>query len=436
MRLGQALTFGFGRRLPVVLQAEAAECGMACLAMLLGYHGSHLDLSALRRRHALSLKGMTLRNVVDLASAMGLATRALRIEMNDLGRLKTPCILHWGLNHFVVLAKVRANSIVIHDPARGRRTVSAAEAARELTGVVLEASPTGSFVRERPSNSLRLSHLFRNITGLRSALTQILVLSLGIESIAILIPIASQIVIDEVIVNADSDLLLVVALGLTLLLFLQLVLGVARTWSLMLTGTNVKYQWSARIFDHLSRLPLNYFEKRHVGDVVSRFGSLGTIQKALTTDLVQAVLDGIMSVSMAVMLVVYGGWLAIVVAVSTVLTTTLRVFAYRAYKEATEEAIVAEARQQSHFIETARGMASVKLLGLRERRRGVWMNQLVTALNARIRQQRLDLVFGRANEFLFGADRIVLLVLGARAVIDQSMTLGMLVAFLAYRDQF
>ncbi|UMY19634.1 peptidase domain-containing ABC transporter [Methylobacterium organophilum] len=436
MSLLDSVQFGFGRRLPVVLQAEAAECGMACLTMVLGHHGRHVDLGALRRRHALSLKGMTLRNLIDLAGSMGLATRALRVELSDLGRLKRPCILHWGLNHFVVLAEVRPKAIVIHDPARGRRTLSLAEASREFTGVALEATPTAQFVKEKKSAGLALRDLFRNVGGLRGALAQIFVLSFGIELVAILMPIASQIVIDEVIVNADLDLLLVVAIGLALLLVVQLVLAVARTWAIMLTGTKLNYQWSGSLFDHLSRLPLDYFEKRHVGDVISRFGSLATIQKGLTTDLVQALLDGIMSISMLVMLTIYGGWLALVVIASTVLTTLLRVFAYSAYREGTEESIVAEARQQTHFIETVRGMASVKLLDLRERRRGIWMNHFVASLNARLRLQRLDLVFGRANEFLFGADRLILLVLGARAVIDQSMSLGMLVAFLSYRDQF
>ena len=115
-------------------------------------------------------------------------------------------------------------------------------------------------MREKPRVSFGLRDLFRDIGGLRSALAQIFVLSLGIEFVAILMPIASQIVIDEVIVNADRDLLLVVALGLALLLILQLVLAVARTWTLMLTGTNVNYLCSARMFDHLSRLPLDYFE--------------------------------------------------------------------------------------------------------------------------------------------------------------------------------
>lgn len=436
MSLRETLQFGFGRRLPVVLQAEAAECGMACLAMVLGHHGRHVDLGSLRRRHALSLKGMTLRNLIDLAGTMGLGTRALRVELKDLARLKTPCILHWGLNHFVVLAEVRAKGIVVHDPARGRRMLSLAEASRDFTGVALEVTPTTTFVREAPARAFRLRDLFRNVGGLRRALARILVLSLGIELVAILMPIASQIVIDEVIVNADLDLLLVVAFGVVLMLVMQLALAVARTWAIMLAGSTLNYQWSGGLFDHLSRLPLDYFEKRHVGDVISRFGSLATIQKGLTTDLVQAVLDGIMALGMLVMLAVYGGWLALVVIASTLLTAALRVMAFTAYREGSEEAIVAEARQQTHFIETVRGMASVKLLGLRERRRGAWMNQFVTALNARLRLQRLDLVFGRANELMFGADRLILLVLGARAVIDQSMTLGMLVAFLSYRDQF
>ncbi len=430
------LHFGFGHRLPVILQAEAAECGMACLAMVLGYYGHRVDLCTLRRRHALSLKGMTLRHLVRLADKMGLAARALRVELADLTRLRLPCVLHWGLNHFVVLQKVGRRGIVIHDPARGRRSVGLDEVSREFSGVALELSPTTGFVRTEAPPTLALSDLFRNVAGLASSVAQILVLSLGIELVAVLLPIASQIVVDEVIVNADRDLLLFVAVGLVLLLLIQLALGVARTWAIMLTGAKLNYQWSASLFNHLSRLPLNYFEKRHVGDVISRFGSMATIQKALTTDLVQAVLDGIMSVLMLIMIVVYGHWLAVVVLVSTLLNGVLRVAAFRAYREATEEAIVAEARQQSHFIETVRGMASVKLLGIRERRAMTWMNQFVAALNARLRLQRADLVFMQANDLLSGADRVFLLVLGARAVIYQSMSLGMLVAFLAYRDQF
>jgi ATP-binding cassette, subfamily B, bacterial CvaB/MchF/RaxB len=436
MNVEGALQFGFGRRLPVILQAEAAECGIACLAMVAGYYGHQIDLGTLRRRYSISLKGTTLRSLMAVADQMGLASRALRLELKDLPRLHLPCILHWGMNHFAVLERVGHNSIIIHDPARGRRKVPFREVSNEFTGVALEASPTKFFVKKDERNILRLRDLFRNLSALGPALTRILLLSLGLETVLLLMPIAAQVIIDEVIVNADRDLLLVVGVGLALLLLFRLMFGIARTWAIMRVGTTLNLHWSSGLIDHLIRLPLDYFEKRHVGDIISRFGSLTVIGKALTTDLVQAVLDGIMSFGMLVMLFVYGGWLGFVALITAVLDATLRIAAYRPYHENTEASIVYEAKQQTHFIETVRGMASVKLLSLGDRRRATWLNHLVDTLNARLRLQRLDLVFNQANELLFGADRLILLMLGAYMVINGRMTLGMLVAFLAYKDQF
>jgi ATP-binding cassette, subfamily B, bacterial CvaB/MchF/RaxB len=436
MNLGRALQFGFGRRLPVILQAEAAECGVACLAMLVAYYGHQIDLGTLRRRYSISLKGATLRNLMTVADQLGLATRAVRLELKDLPRLHLPCILHWGMNHFVVLAQVRHNSIIIHDPARGRRTVTFNEVSNEFTGVALEASPTRLFVEKDERKLLRLRDLFRNLSGLRSPLINIFLLSIGLETVALLMPIGAQVIIDEVIVNADRDLLLVVGMGLALLLVIHLTLGAARIWTIMMAGTTLNLHWSTGLIDHLIRLPLDYFEKRHVGDIISRFGSLSVIGKSLTTDLVQALIDGVMSIGMLVLLFIYGGWLGFVALITAALDATLRVVAYRPYHENTEASIAYEAKQQTHFIETVRGMASVKALGLGERRRAAWLNHLVDTLNARLRLQRLDLVFNQANQLLFGADRLILLMLGAYMVINGSMTLGMLVAFLAYKDQF
>lgn len=430
------LRFGFGRRLPVVLQSEAAECGLACLAMILGFYGHPIDLATLRRRYAISLKGTTLRHLMEIAGAMGLSARALRLELQDLSRLRLPCILHWDLNHFVVLERVGHSTVTVHDPVCGRRNLNLREVSRLFTGIALEAHPSQFFVRKDERQALRLGDLFHNIAGLWPSLVQILLLSLGIEAVTLLIPIASQVIIDEVIVNADQDLLLVVAIGLGLLLLVQLAIAIARGWAIMLTGTRIALQWNTSLFEHLTKLPLDYFENRHVGDLISRFGALPAIQKSLTTDFVQAVLDGILAVGMLAMLFIYGGWLGLVAIVSVAINVAFRIFAYRSYREGTEEAIMSEAKQQTHFIETMRGIASVKLLGLAERRRSVWINHFVEALNARLRLQRLDLLFSRANEFLFGTDRVILLVLGAKMVLANDMTLGMLVAFLAYKDQF
>lgn len=434
--LVRTLQLGLGRRLPVILQAEAAECGMACLAMIMGYYGHLIDLGTLRRRQLISLKGSTMRDLIVLANSMGLATRALRLEMQDLHRLRRPCVLHWGLNHFVVLDKVGKNAITIHDPARGRRTVPLDEVSREFTGVALEAAPMASFTKKDERNGLRLRDLFRNMSGITPSLAQILLLSLGIELVALLLPIGSQIIVDEVIIAHDHDLLLVVGIGLALLLVTQLALAIARTWAIMLTGSTISLQWSASLLDHLTKLPLDYFEKRHVGDIISRFGSLSTIQKTLTTDAVQAILDGIMSLGMLIMLFVYGGWLGAIAVATSAIDAFTRMAALQSYQDATDETIINEARMQTHFIETIRGIASVKLLGLRDNRRAVWLNHFVDTLNARLRLQRMDLIFARANELLFGADRLILLIIGAKMVMSNTMTLGMLVAFLSFKDQF
>lgn len=433
---GDALRFGFGRRLPVILQAEAAECGLACLAMVLSHHGHEVDLASLRRRHAVSLKGVTMRSLVQMAGSMQLATRAVRLEVADLARLRRPAILHWGMNHFVVLANVRGGKITIHDPARGRRTLPLAEVSREFTGVALETTPAQGFQHCDERRTLRLRDLFRQVGSWRPALLRILTLSLVLEAVALITPLAAQVVIDEVIVSADHDLLLTVAAGLGLLLLVQLVVGSVRSWAVMLASTDIAYHWNTGLFDHLTRLPLDFFERRHVGDVISRFGTLGTIQKALTTDLMQAVLDGVLAVGMLAMLFFYGGWLGAVACVATTVNLAIRIVAFNGYRQSTAEAIVYEAKQQTHFIETVRGMASVKLLGLRERRRAAWLNHLVDAVNARLRLQRLDIVFGRASDLIFGVDGLVMLALGAEAVMAGRLTVGMLVAFLGYKDQF
>jgi ATP-binding cassette subfamily B protein RaxB len=429
------LDFSWRPRLPVILQTEVAECGMACLAMVLNFHGHRIDLDTLRRRYAVSLKGSTLHDLTEVAGSIGLATRALRLELADLAKLRTPCILHWSFNHFVVLARVHGKSITIHDPARGHRRISLEETSREFTGVALEAMPTTTFVPKKEPR-LGFAHLLGSLGNLGGTAATVILLSFCLEIVALLMPIGSQVIIDDVVVSSDYDLLLVVAAGIALLLLLQLVLEVARGWTLAVVSATINLHWSSSLFDYMMRLPLEYFAKRHVGDVISRFGSLATIQRTLTADLILTVFDGIMAIGMVIMLFLYGGWLGGVALVSTGINALFYLVFYHAYRHGTQEALIHDARQQTHFIETLRGIASVKLLGLTERRRAAWLNHFVDSLNAKFRLVRLDLLFGSAGNVVTGADRLVMVVFGTRMVMAGTMSLGMLVAFLAYRDQF
>jgi ATP-binding cassette subfamily B protein RaxB len=424
------------RRTPLVLQTETAECGLACLAMMAGRYGHRVDLAALRRRYSLSLRGTTLHDLVRVASSMQLATRALRAELPHLRRLRLPCILHWDHNHFVVLTRVGARRMVIHDPGVGRRYVPVQEVNKRFTGVVLEAWPTQGFERKTERARVRIWELLRRTDGFAAAATQVLTMSLVLEAIGIAIPIGFQLVLDDVVVSDDRDLLTLIALGLGLVLTARALIDFVRSWAIMVAGSSLTLQWKMSLFRHLLLLPLSFFERRHAGDVASRFMSVDRIQQTLSTASISPVVDGVMAFVLVGIMWLYDPWLAVLAVTMTGIYALTRSLAYRLYRRANEEAVVYAANENSHFLESLRGMASIKALTIGDRRQGIWNNYLVDRVGAELRIGKIDLIFTILSTFLFGLDRIVIIFFGVRAVMGGGLSVGMLVAFLAYKDQF
>jgi len=278
----------------------------------------------MRRRFSISLKGATLKQLIDIAGQMNLASRPLRLELEELSELRTPCILHWDLNHFVVLTRVGKRHIEILDPAQGERRLTLAEASPHFTGVALELTPTPAFERRVEKQSISLATLMGRVVGLKRSLVQILVLALGLEVFALASPFFMQWVVDGAVVSADRDLLLLLALGFALLMLIQAIIGLARSWVVLFVSTHLGLQWNANVLTHLLRLPVAWFEKRHMGDVVSRFGAIGAIQRTLTTDFVEAIIDGLLAVATIMMMLFYSVALSAIVAVSLVLYGALR----------------------------------------------------------------------------------------------------------------
>lgn len=424
------------RRTPLILQTETAECGLACLAMIAARYGHRVDLAALRRRYSLSLRGTTLHDLVRAASSMRLATRALRAELPHLRRLRLPCILHWDHNHFVVLTRVRARRMVIHDPGVGRRCVPVQEVSKRFTGIVLEAWPTEGFERKTERARVRIWNLLRRTDGFAGVAAQVLTMSLVLEAIGIAIPIGFQLVLDDVVVSDDRDLLTLIALGLGLVLAFRALIDFVRSWAIMVAGSSLTLQWKMSLFRHLLLLPLSFFERRHAGDVASRFISIDKVQQTLSTASISPVVDGGMAFVLVGMMWLYDPWLAGLAIATTSIYALTRSLAYRLYRRANEEAIVYAASETSHFLESLRGMASIKALAIGDRRQGIWNNYLVDRVGAELRVGKIDLIFTIASTFLFGLDRIIIIFFGARAVLEGTLSVGMLVAFVAYKDQF
>ncbi|MBB4846044.1 ATP-binding cassette subfamily B protein RaxB [Paucibacter oligotrophus] len=430
------LSWRGGKRLPVVLQTEGAECGLACLAMIASAQGKHCDLRQLRGRFSLSLKGATMADLVRMAADLGLSSRALRAEPEHLARLHLPCILHWDFNHFVVLAEVNGEEAVIHDPAHGRRSLRLAELSRHFTGIALELRPAADFQPQAKPAPLRWRQLLGRINGLRRSLAIILGLALTLELLALLSPFLLQWVVDGVLVSADRDLLVTLGLGFGLLVLLQVGVGALRSWAVLFLSATLNVQWLSQVFSHLLRLPLAWFEKRQLGDIWSRFGSVQTIQRALSTQFAEAVLDGAMVLLTLAMMWVYSPRLSAVALLAVGSYGLLRWSFFKPLRAASEEALIHEARQNSHFLESLRGAQAIKLFNAQAERSASYSNLVVEQMNAAIHIRRLDLWMGVGNKLLFGLERVAIVWLGALLVLDRQLSVGMLFAFLAYKEQF
>ena len=431
-----SLRFGFGRALPMFLQTEAAECGLASLGMVACFHGHRIDLAGLRRRFTVSLKGATLAYLMQVAGRLNLAPRPLRLDLDELPKLRTPCILHWDMNHFVVLKQADSRVAVVHDPAGGARRLTMAEVSRHFTGIALELSPTAQFEPIDERRRIRLRDLMGSVVGLRRSMAQVFVLALCLQAVAIVSPFYMQWAVDGAVVSADRDLLSVLGLGFLLLAVIQVALAILRSWVVLYMSTTLNLQWLANVFSHLLKLPVSYFEKRHLGDVVSRFGAVNNIQRTLTSSFVEALIDGVMALATLAMMLVYSSALTAVAVGAVALYGLLRWAFYQPLRRATEEHIVHSARQQSHFLETVRGVQSIKLFGRQEERRARWLNLVVDAVNQDVATQKLGLGFRSANGLVMGVERVAIVWLGALLVLDSAFSVGMLFAFVAYKEQF
>ena len=434
---GSGLRLGWrAHRVPLVLQTEAAECGLACLAMVAGAHGLDCDLPTLRQRFSLSLKGVNLLDLVRMAEELRLHARALRAEIDDLAQLALPCILHWDLNHFVVLVGVRRGVATIHDPAHGVRHLRLDQVSRHFTGIVLELQPAADFVARVERRHVSLRQLLGRVTGLRRSLAQIFALALALEVFVLLSPFLLQWVVDDVLVSADRDLLVTLGVGFGLLVLLQAATAAIRSWAVLVLSATLNLQWLANVFAHLLRLPVEWFEKRHIGDIWSRFFAVQQIQKTLTTSFIEAVLDGALVVLTLAMMLVYSLRLSAVALAAVGAYALLRWAFFRPLRNATEEALVHDAKQSSHFLESLRGVQAIKQFNAQADRQSRFTSLVVDTMNAGIAGRKLELLFTSLHRLLFGLERVAVVWIGALLVLDQRFSVGMLFAFLAYKEQF
>ena len=428
------------RRTPVIRQAEAAECGLACLAMVASYHGHKVDLATLRRRFSISLKGARLATLMKIADELGFNARGLRGDLEDLHDAPLPTILHWDLSHFVVLTGIdrRLGKRIyrIHDPAHGEWSLTRNELSTHFTGVVLELTPSERFQPKRATPTLKLSQLWSRATGLKRIIVQVGLLSLVLQLVSLATPFYMQTAIDTALPAFDTDLIAVLAAGFAGLVLIQLATGWLRAWVLLGLGTQLGYQVVVNLFRHMMRLPLPWFERRHVGDVISRFGSTTPIVTMLTQGLMAAVLDGVMGIATLALMLVYSPKLAGIAVAALFVYLAMRLSFLRMLRALNVSAITAGAAEQSALIESIRGILGVKTFGQEANRQRIWQNKKAEAVNAQIKFGRVGAGFEAVQAAIFGFENVIFIYLAINMAMKAELTVGMIFAYQAYKQQF
>jgi len=418
-------------------QTEVAECGLACLTMIANFHGLDVDLATMRRHFDPSLRGTSIRTLIEMANQIGLIPRAVRVSLDYLEELHVPAILHWNMNHFVVLERFSRGRALIHNPNGSTAWLRLEEASSCFTGVALELRPSNEFARGTHRQTLRLSQLWGRMTGLKRTLAQTFVLSMVIQGLLLASPYYMQIAVDSALPALDNNLLAVLAIGFGLLAIINSTAVLLRSFVLLHAGTNVSFGLSTNVARHLFRLPIAWFEKRHSGDILSRLQSVSPIQKLLTEDAISALVDGALGAFTLGIMFFYSASLALVAVGAFALQCVVRAITFDYQREAQESRIVAAGREQTTQIETLRGITTVRLFNREALRHALWQTRLIEVTNADARLARISIWKNTLSSIISGLENVITIWLAITFVISGAgFSLGMVFAYMAYKTQF
>lgn len=424
------------RGITLVRQVETSECGLCALAMVANFYGMNIDAGAIRRRFPSSIRGTSLRSIIQMSDQLGLASRPLQVPLENLSDVRMPAILHWNMQHFVVLEKVRRGRAFIHDPAGRSYWMKLEEVSNHFTGVALELWPTEDFSALGGRRQLKLRQLWSRVVGLKSALLQTIVLSLVLQAFILASPYYMQIAIDTALPALDFDLLTVLAIGFGLFAIVNVCAYFLRSFVLLCAGSILGVGIGVNVARKLYRLPIAWFEKRQVGDILSRFQSIGPIRMMLTEGAVASVIDGSLAIFTLVLMFLYSVPLALLGLVAAILYTVVRLISFRLQRNAEEEAIITSGREQTLSIESIQGIVTLRLFNREATRLAQWQSRYVDTANADVSVKRIGIWQSSASMLIIGMELIISTWLAVSMVMDGGFSVGMVFAFLAYKAQF
>lgn len=429
--------FKFSDRLKLIVQNEIAECGLACIGMIANYHGHDFDMLSLRARFSSGDgRGLTFKDLILFASDLQLHTQAVKVDLENIHALRTPAILHWDLNHFVVFGGIKGKKYVIYDPAGSVRRYSVKEFSKHFTGVALQFSKRVDFSPAKARSKLRLSRIAGSVHGLTPSLVYLGFISLGILLISLISPYYALLMIDEGLASHDLSLINALFYAALVLCVLSAATNYMRSKVVLFVTSEFNQQSNLNLIRHLLHLPMSFFQVRHAGDILSRLDTMETLGHTLTEDLVISVIDGAIMVATFILLFMYSWQLTCLAFATTLLFGIVRVSIFNRDKSYQEDELAASAQEQVVLLESIRGMQSIKLYGIEPSRLNVWSKQFNKKLNASIKGHQLDINSQVVMDLIFGVETALILYIGTYLTLEGKISLGVLLAFIAKKDEF
>ncbi len=424
------------RRVPWVVQMGVADCGPACLAMILAYHGRDTVLEDIRETMGTGRDGASALAILEAAAHYGLEARCLQVDSPSyLRALYLPAIVHWNHSHFVVLESWSAQGAVVVDPSFGRCEMTSAEFSAAFQGIVLELRPGPGFRPARRS-AFPMGRYLQHLLSERRLVGSIMPASLALQLIGLTMPAVMALVVDRAIPQRSIGMLVSVGMGLAALVLAQGSIALTRQWLLSTLHARVDRSMMLQFFDRLLRLPYSFFQARASGDLLMRLNSNLYVREVLSTQVLSTVLDGLLVVIYLGLLLVMSPTMAALATGLGLLQVLMTLISVRVIQARVQREIMAQSRGQSYLAEALHGMSTIKACGLEERTFEHWQRLFADQLRVTLSRERAQCVSGALAGALSMANPLVLLLAGAAMVSHANLSLGTMLGLISLGGAF
>jgi ATP-binding cassette subfamily B protein len=423
------------RRVPWIGQMELADCGAACLVMVLAYHGKHVPLDEVRDATGTNRDGVDARALIQAARLYGLTARGVAADLDDIEHLPPGSILHWEFTHFVVLEHVGKAGVYIVDPALGRRKVSVETLRRAYTGVAIIVEPGEQFQRSTFKTKGTWRYL-RPLLSQSRVLTRVLVVSVLLRLLALALPVLTGLLVDQVVPRNDRHLLMVFGASMAAIVGYYLLASLLRAHLLLQLRTQLDVRLTTDFVEHLVALPYSFFLGRSAGDLMMRLQSNTVVRETLTSGALSALLDGSLSGLYLIVLAVLSPPLAALVLGLGLLQILVLLLSWRPSRRLMSESLQVQAKSQNYTYELLAGIETLKASGAEQRAAEHWEKLFVDQINVELVRGRLNAGVQAAMSTFQVASPLAILVLGGVQVLDGTMSLGTMLAAAALAGGF